>query len=119
VPRLGAVSSSPQPQPVEATRRERSHSGRLLLRMPETLHADLANAADRAGMSLNQFITTTFAENIGRGGVPTRQRRPKGEESQPDEQRGKWFTALLVVNLLVVAAAGVLAILLLVSAWRG
>jgi len=31
----------------------------------------------------------------------------------------QWFTALLVVNLLVVAAAGVLAILLLVSAWRG
>jgi hypothetical protein len=87
--------------------------------MPETLHAALAGAADRAGMSLNQFITTTLAESIGEGRAPTSPRAPKDEESQPDEQRGKWFTALLVVNLLVVAAAGVLAILLLVSAWRG
>ena len=116
MPRLGAVASSPQP--VESSRRERSHSGRLLLRMPETLHAQLANAADRAGMSLNQFITTTLAESIGQGQVPARQRTPKREDdAQTDERRGKWFTALLVVNLLVVAAAGILAILLLVSAW--
>jgi HicB family len=85
--------------------------------MPETLHADLANAADRAGMSLNQFITTTLADSIGQGGTPTRQREVKREESEPDDQRGKWFIALLVVNLVIVAAAGVLAILLLVSAW--
>jgi hypothetical protein len=85
--------------------------------MPETLHADLANAADRAGMSLNQFITTTLADSIGQGQTPTRQREAKREESEPEDQRGKWFTALLVVNLVIVAAAGVLAILLLVSAW--
>jgi hypothetical protein len=87
--------------------------------MPETLHADLARAADRAGMSLNQFITNTLADSIGQGHVPTRQRESKSEASQPDGQRGRWFTALLAVNLLVVAAAGVLAILLLVSAWNG
>ena len=107
------------PQSVES-RRERSHSGRLLLRMPEALHAELASAADRAGMSLNQFITTTLAESIGQGRIPTRQRQSKQEEPQPDaDRRRKWFTALLVVNLLVVAAAGVLAILLLASAWGG
>jgi HicB-like protein involved in pilus formation len=87
--------------------------------MPEELHAELANTADREGMSLNQFITTTLADSIGQGRIPTRQRESKDEEPRPDEQRGKWFTALLVVNLVVVAAAGVLAIVLLVSAWRG
>jgi hypothetical protein len=117
VPRLGAVASSPQP--VEATRRERSHSGRLLLRMPERLHADLANAADRAGMSLNQFITNTLADSIGQGRVPTRGRQERRDDPETNEGRGRWFTVLLAVNLLVVAAAGVLAILLLVSAWRG
>jgi HicB-like protein involved in pilus formation len=87
--------------------------------MPEALHAQLASAADRAGMSLNQFITTTLAESIGQERTPARERQPKGEEASSDEQRGKWFTALLVVNLLIVAAAGVLAILLLASAWGG
>jgi hypothetical protein len=110
------VASSPQS--VETTRRERSHSGRLLLRMPEALHAKLASAADRAGMSLNQFITTTLAESVGQEQVPARPRASKSDgDAQADEGRGKWFTALLVVNLVVVAAAGILAILLLVSAW--
>ena len=87
--------------------------------MPETLHAELAGEADRAGMSLNQFITTTLAHSIGQEQAPTRQRQSKRRESQAGEPRGKWFTALLVVNLVVVAAAGVLAILLLASAWGG
>jgi hypothetical protein len=87
--------------------------------MPERLHADLANAADRAGMSLNQFITNTLAESIGQGRIPTRQRLEKRGAGEAGERRGKWFTILLAVNLLVVAAAGALAILLLVSAWRG
>lgn len=87
--------------------------------MPETLHAELANAADRAGTSLNQFITTTLAQSIGQERTPAQERRPKREEAQLDERRGTWFTALLVVNLVIVAAAGVLAILLLASAWGG
>jgi HicB-like protein involved in pilus formation len=91
----------------------------LLLRMPEALHAQLASAADRAGMSLNQLITTTLAESLGQGRIPTPEQQSEPEEPQPDDRRGKWFTALLVVNLVVVAVAGVLAILLLASAWGG
>lgn len=87
--------------------------------MPETLHAELASEADRAGTSLNQFITTTLAESIGQDGARGREHAPKAEAPDSADTRGRWFTALLVVNLLVVAAAGVLAILLLVSAWRG
>ena len=117
MPRLGAVSSSPQP--VDTPRRERSHSGRLLLRMPETLHAELASAADRAGVSLNQFITTALAEVVGRPTVPARQGTAKREGAGRAPSRSRWLTVLLAVNLLVVAAAGVLAILLLLSSWRG
>lgn len=87
--------------------------------MPETLHAELASAADRAGVSLNQFITTALAETIGRRTVPARQGVPKREDTARAPSRSRWLTVLLAVNLLVVAAAGVLAILLLLSSWRG
>src|ERR671911_563586 len=42
-------------------------SGRLLLRMPAALHAELARTAEREGVSLNQFITHTLAGRIGWG----------------------------------------------------
>ena len=87
--------------------------------MPETLHAELASAADRAGVSLNQFITTALAETVGRRTVPARQGAPKQEGAARATSRSRWLTVLLAVNLLVVAAAGVLAILLLLSSWRG
>jgi hypothetical protein len=35
--------------------------------MPRTLHADLAQAAEREGTSLNQFITAALATRIGSG----------------------------------------------------
>ena len=46
-------------------RRETKHSGRLLLRMPQSLHADLAEAAEREEVSLNQYITNTLAAGVG------------------------------------------------------
>lgn len=33
-----------------------TYSGKLLLRMPKTLHRNLAEAADKEGVSLNQYI---------------------------------------------------------------
>ena len=87
--------------------------------MPETLHAELASAADRAGVSLNQFITSALAETVGRPAVPARHGAPKREDAARAPSRSRWLTMLLAVNLLVVAAAGVLAILLLLSSWRG
>src|SRR4029077_17075189 len=46
-------------------RSEASHSGRLLLRMPRTLHAALTKAAERENVSLNQFITDSLASVVG------------------------------------------------------
>ena len=44
--------------------KDASHSGRLLLRMPPALHAELARAAERDGVSLNAFITRALAGSL-------------------------------------------------------
>lgn len=108
----------------ERTRSERtgSHSGRLLLRMPEELHAELSRASERKGVSLNAFITSTLATAVGwrngaagRPPVP-RRTRAAGTATQPARRRG--LELLLVANLVVVVAVGVLAVVLLVRTLR-
>jgi len=83
-----------------------SHSGRLLLRMPESLHAELAKASQRAGVSLNGYINDALAAAVGRapGAAPAPRRR--------------LLERLLVANLVVVVAVGVLVAVLLVQAVR-
>src|SRR5689334_8095576 len=41
-----------------------SHSGRFLLRIPRTLHAELAHEAEQEGVSLNQFAANALAGAI-------------------------------------------------------
>jgi hypothetical protein len=57
-----ATSAAPQGarDPGEAPR----HSGRLLLRMPPELHGELAERAEREGLSLNQLITRLLADGV-------------------------------------------------------
>ncbi len=57
------------PSATEQTKRGKkpAPSGRLLLRMPAALHAELARTAEREGVSLNQFITRALAGRIGWG----------------------------------------------------
>lgn len=46
-----------------------AHSGRFVVRLPHSLHADLARAAEREGVSLNQLVTNVLASAVGwRGG---------------------------------------------------
>lgn len=42
-----------------------AHSGRFLLRIPKGLHSELARQAEREGVSLNQYVSTTLAGAIG------------------------------------------------------
>ncbi len=96
-------------------KRSGTHSGKLLLRMPEQMHADLARASERAGMSLNAFINDALAQALGGRGNA----RPAGAaRSQPREGRRRLVERLLVLNVVVLAAVGVLAIALLVQALR-
>jgi hypothetical protein len=110
--------------PPERTRSERTgtHSGRLLLRMPEELHAELSRASERKGVSLNAFITSTLASAVGwrngAGDAPPAQRRSRSvaQAAQPSRRRG--LELLLVANLVIVGAVGVLAIILVVHTLR-
>lgn len=111
-----------------------SHSGRLLLRMPRTLHAALTRAAEREGVSLNQFITDTLASSVawrgrsssasgasGAGPIQT-----PGAESLTTERNAarplrrdtsRLVTIALAANFVVVAVAGIVAIAVLLAAW--
>jgi hypothetical protein len=88
--------------------RERSHSGRLLLRMPKTLHAELAARSDAAGVSLNQYIVSALARAVSGENV----------RAAPDERRDRSIRTALVVNAVVVALAALTAVVLLVVALR-
>jgi len=50
------------PDPIETGT---GFSGKLVLRLPKSLHKRAAHFAARDGVSLNQFIVTCVAENVG------------------------------------------------------
>lgn len=101
-----AASSVPAEEPEDAAKS--APSGRLLLRMPRTLHAELAQAAEREGTSLNQFITATLATRVGSG---SDEHRTAANQSQ-----SKVIAAALVANAVVIGLAAVAAIAVLVVA---
>jgi antitoxin HicB len=119
------------PEPKSAT----SHSGRLLLRMPRTLHADLTRASEREGVSLNQFITDVLASAVAwrgghAGGSPSGAKQSisqapgaEGLTAKPiaghrtRRSQTRLMTAALVANFVIVAIAGVVAIIVLIAAW--
>ena len=91
-------------------KREGGHSGRLLLRMPQSLHADLAEAAEREDVSLNQFITNALSAAVG-------WHREHGDDAPVRASAPpRWLPAALVTNIVVVVIAGVIALLLLIVA---
>jgi hypothetical protein len=127
---------------VETARREgkdvpepkspQSHSGRLLLRMPQTLHAELSRAAEREKVSLNQFITDVLAGAMG-WRAPARKppvtRAVAPIEPELDEASGepalagrprrrRMMDAIFVANGVIVALAAAVAIVVLVVALR-
>ncbi len=56
-------------------RRPSTHSGRLLLRMPQELHAEMARRAESEEVSLNVYITSVLAGTVGWPQRPRAQRR--------------------------------------------
>lgn len=92
------------------------HSGKLLVRMPASLHDELAHAAEREGVSLNQFITGVLAGAV-EWGSPDERMHPRGESSG-STGTGRVTRVALAVNLAVVLIAGIAAIALLVIAWQ-
>ena len=121
VPPAAAAEPEPEPEPEPKARpaKQSGHSGRLLLRMPRSLHDDLAEAAEREGLSLNRFITGTLTAAIkGRGRAPVlRVEQPESSEFEAREVP-RWLPAAIVVNIVVVVVAALVALVLLVIAWQ-
>jgi predicted HicB family RNase H-like nuclease len=107
---------------VPEPRRTPSHSGRLLLRIPQGLHAELAHKADREEVSLNGLITGMLAGAVGwqREGVT----EEGGLESLPEASpghaaaRSKFLPVAIIANIVVVVLAALAAIALLIVAWQ-
>jgi predicted RNase H-like HicB family nuclease len=109
------------PEPKSA----QSHSGRLLLRMPQTLHAELARAAERERVSLNQFITDALSGSLGwrapNRDTPgaTRVVPEDGLEGEaPRAQRPRVANAVFIANGVIVALAAIVAIVVLIATLR-
>ena len=100
-------------EPAEPNAKARTgHSGRLMLRMPQSLHAELAEAAEREEVSLNQYITNTLSAGVGWHTDSSGDAGPESERGAPP----KWLPAAIVTNIVVVVIAGVIALVLLVVA---
>jgi RNA polymerase sigma-B factor len=105
-----AVGKAPEaPQPRSASK----HSGRVLVRMPPPLHAELARAADRKQVSLNQFITGSLSNAV-------RARRSDepagGAEAERAAAQTTGRSSALLANLVALAVIAALAVVLLVIA---
>jgi len=85
-----------------------SHSGKLLVRMPRSLHAELTRASEREGTSLNAYIVATLASAVA-------WRRDGAGPAASDRATG--LSRALVANLVVLALVAVIAIVLLLVAW--
>lgn len=51
--------SIPEPRPAE------SYSGKFVVRVPKSLHRELAEAAEREGVSLNTFVNVALGRAVG------------------------------------------------------
>jgi RNA polymerase sigma-B factor len=108
-PASSPAKPKPEPEaaPVAESKEPAAHSGRLMLRMPQSLHTELAEAAAREEVSLNQYITNTLAASM---------RWHSESERAPAPPR--WLPAALLTNIVVVIIAGVIALVLLIVAWQ-
>jgi RNA polymerase sigma-B factor len=96
-----------------------THSGRLLVRMPQSLHTELARVAEREGVSLNTLITGALASSVGwRDGAVDGIGADDPDAPQRPRRPARWTGAVLAANLVVVAIAALVAIVLLVMAVR-
>jgi hypothetical protein len=115
-PSMGSLARR-QPQQGVAhdtgSRSRSNRSGRLLLRMPSELHEELSRLAERDGVSLNQLIVGTLSQSLADGDSPVAR---VVEEAEPRRQP-RYLGVALVVNLVVVALAGIAAVALLIAAW--
>ncbi|MGI9050978.1 MAG: toxin-antitoxin system HicB family antitoxin [Rubrobacteraceae bacterium] len=67
------------PTGIRETAEEKAYSGKVNLRMPKSLHRDLAKRAKDEGVSLNQLMAVILARAVGKVGS----REEKGIDHGP------------------------------------
>ena len=109
-----------------------SYSGRFLVRMPKSLHAELASAAERQQVSLNRFVTDVLSSAVEQDlpdeapGTAASELPPPvtGSASQieaggragPRRTSPRSIRLVLATNMVVVILAGIVALVLLILA---
>ncbi|HJR95384.1 MAG TPA: toxin-antitoxin system HicB family antitoxin [Gaiellaceae bacterium] len=105
-----AIEASSERPLADGSGRSPSHSGKLLVRMPATLHDELARAAEREGVSLNQLITGVLASSVAWRSAA------RADAEAVDRSRNLTRT-VLAANFAVVVLAALVALALLLTAW--
>ena len=68
-------------QPIPEPRADEDYSGKFVVRLPRSLHRELAEAAERDGVSLNALINALLGRALG--GLPTYQRKEQADTGWP------------------------------------
>ena len=110
---LRVATRAAEPSPEKGG--DKGRSGRLLLRMPRALHAELAQLAEKRGVSLNQLIVGLVAASVSPGDGSSAAQAT----SSPDARAQRRLSMALTVNLIVLVVVGVVAITLLIVALAG
>ncbi len=103
--------------PVPPPRAAAKHSGRLLVRMPPTLHAQLAQLAERERTSMNTVIVGILGAAVGWRDPSAPGTAPEAAASARGD-RTRLLALALKANLVVVVVAAAVALGLLVLAWQ-
>ena len=110
---------------VPEPRGARDYSGKLLLRMSKTLHAELAQAAERDDVSLNAYINLLLATAINppapNGAAPAPESWSGDRGAEPDRPEAtvrlqRFLAIALAANVAVVAVVATIAVILLITA---
>jgi RNA polymerase sigma-B factor len=90
-----------------------TYSGRLMLRLPRSLHAELSRAAERQEVSLNQFIATSIERALDAPAVA----KEEIADVAGDRRRVPALLRLAtIINLFIVMVAGLVAVMFLIVA---
>jgi RNA polymerase sigma factor (sigma-70 family) len=112
-------TAKPEPSKRASDKPSGGHSGRLLLRMPRSLHDELADAAEQEDVSLNRFITGILTSALhGPSGEGTELGEHIDQPELEAREVPRWLPAAIVANIVVVAVAAIVAVVLLVIAWQ-
>lgn len=80
----------------------KAYSGRILVRMPKSLHHHIVETARHEGVSVNQFVVATLAREIGRvetiAGIKSTSHRLEGVRGVPHDPVHRGLYTLFMVG---------------------